>query len=119
MGSICENEEALHCEGYDYEKFPDENIGALLFYLFSQRGQWRCSVDSMDSSSRVHRVLYPMIEDRLRLNRAIPNFYLISGYSNYSPGIVEYSLYTRPIARTADYHKQRMGMLEHTSVQYN
>ena len=55
----------------------------------------------------------------LRLIRARPNFYLISGNPNVSLGIVDCSLYTRRIALKDDYHKKRMDMLAYAPVEYN
>ena len=64
-------------------------------------------------------LLYPNTKIRLRLNRARPNFYMISGNSDVSLGIVDCSLYTRRIALKDDYHKKRMDMLAYAPVDYN
>ena len=43
--AISENEGVLHCEGYDYEEFPDENMEAFLFETkFFLKGDWKCLV---------------------------------------------------------------------------
>ena len=55
----------------------------------------------------------------LRLNRARPNFYMISDNPDVSLGIVDCSLYTRRIALKDDYHKKRMDMLAYTPVEFN
>ena len=64
-------------------------------------------------------LLYPNMKIRLRLIRARPNFYMISGNPNVSLGIVDCSLYTRCIALKDDYHKKRMDMLPYAPVEYN
>ena len=64
-------------------------------------------------------VLYPNMKIRLRLNRAGPNFYMISDNPNVSLGIVDCSLHTRRIALMEDYHKKRMDMLAYAPVEYN
>ena len=56
---------------------------------------------------------------RLRLNRARPQFYMISDDPNVSLGIVNCSLYTRRIALKDDYQKKRMDMLAYAPVEYN
>ena len=44
---------------------------------------------------------------------------MISDNPNVSLGIVDCSIYTRPIALKDDYHKKRMDMLACTSVEFN
>ena len=56
---------------------------------------------------------------RLRLIRARPNFYMISGNPNVILGIVDCSLYARRIALKDDYHKKLMDMLSYTPVVLN
>ena len=63
-------------------------------------------------------LLYPNMEIRLRINRARPNFYMISDNPNISLGFVDCSLYTRCIALKDDYHKKRMDMLAYAPVEY-
>ena len=64
-------------------------------------------------------LLYPNMKIRLRLIRAIPNFYMISDNPNDSLGFVDCSLYTRRIALKDDYHKKRMDLLAYTPVEFN
>ena len=64
-------------------------------------------------------LLYPIMENRLRLIRARPNFYMISDNHNVSRGIVNCSLYNRGNALKDDYHKKRMDMLTYAPVDYN
>ena len=126
-GAISEYKGVLHCEGYDYEEFPDEIMEAPLsepfftrrmkmvsrpdgFMLFGKLG-----VDFFSTSE----LLYPNVKFRLRLIRARPNFYMISDNPNVSLGIVDCSLYTRRIALKDDYQKNRMDMLAYTSVEFN
>ena len=53
-------------------------------------------------------LFYPNMKLGLRLIRARPNFYMISGNLNVSLGIVDCSVYTRRIALKSDYQKKRM-----------
>ena len=53
---------------------------------------------------------------RMRLIRASPKFYMISGNPNVSLGIEDCSLYTRRVALKDDYHKKRMDMLAYARV---
>ena len=64
-------------------------------------------------------LLYPNTKIRLRLNRARPNFNMISENPNVGLGIVDCSLCTRRIALKDDYHKERMDMLAYAPVEYN
>ena len=126
-GTISENKTVLHCEGYDYEEFPDEIMEAPLsehfftkrfkmlsrpegFMLYGKRGVDFFSISEM---------LYPNMKTWLRLIRARPSFYMISDNPNVSLGIVDCSLYTRRIALKDDYHKNRMDMLAYNSMEFN
>ena len=126
-GAISEYKWVLHCEGYDYEEFPDEILEAPLsepfftgrmkmlsrpdgFMLYGKSG-----VDFFSTSE----LLYPNLKIRLRLIRARPNFYMISDNPIVSLGIVDCSLYTRRIALKDDYSKKRMDMLAYTPVETN
>ena len=88
--AISEHKEILHCEGCDYEEFPDEIMQAPLcepfltrrtkmlsrpdgFLLYGELG-----VDFISTSE----LLNPNIKNRLRLFRARPNFYIISDNPN-------------------------------------
>ena len=125
--AICEYKGVLHCEGYDYEKIPDEILEAPLAEPFFTRRTKRLSrpdgfmlygklgVDFFSTSE----LLYPNMKNRLRLIRVRPNFYMISDNPNVSPGIVDCSLYTRRIALKDYYHEKRMDMLPYTSVEFN
>ena len=126
-GAISENKGVLHCEGYDYEEFPDEIMEAPLSEPFFTRRMkllsrldgfmlyGKLGVDFFSTSE----LLYPNMKVRLRLMRARPNFYMISDNPNVSLGIVGCSLYTRRIALKVDYHKKRMDMLAYTRVELN
>ena len=126
-GAISEYKEVLHCEGYDYEEFPDETMEAPLSEPFSTTRMKMLSrpdgfiwygnlgVDFFSTSE----LLYPNMKVRLRLIRARPNFYMISDNPNVSLGIVDCSLYTRFIALKDDYHRKRMDMLAYTTVEFN
>ena len=56
-------------------------------------------------------MLYPKMNDRLRLIRARFRFYMISDDPNVSLGIVDCSLYTRRNAFKHDCHQRRMDVL--------
>ena len=126
-GAISEYKGVLHCEGYDYKKFPDEIMQAPLSEPFFTRRVKMLSrpdgfmlygilgVDFFSTSG----LLYPNTKIRLQLIRARPNFYMISDNPNVSLGIVDCSLYTRRIALKDDYHKKRMDMLAYTPVEFN
>ena len=126
-GAMTEYKGVLHCEGYDYEEFPDEIMEAPLSELFFTRRMKMLSrpdgfmlygklgVDFFSTSE----LLYPNMQVRLRLIRAKPNFYMISDNPNVSLGIVDCSLYTRRIALKDDNHEKRMDMLAYTPVEFN
>ena len=80
--TISEYKGVLHCEGYDYEEFPDEIMEAPLSEPFFTRRMkilsrpdgfmlyGKLGVDSFSTSE----LLYPIMKIRLRLIRATPNF---------------------------------------------
>ena len=89
----------MHCEGYDYEEFPDEFMEAPLsepffttrmkmlsrpdgFMLYGKLG-----IDFFSTSE----LQYPNVKLKLRLIRARPNFYMISDNHNVSLGIIDCS----------------------------
>ena len=118
-GAISEYKGVLHCEGYDYEEFPDEIMEALLSEpFFTKRMKMLSRPDGFMLYGKLgvgffstSELLYPNMKVRLRLIRARPNFYMISDNPNVSLGFVDCSLYTRRIALKVGYHKKRMNML--------
>ena len=125
--AISEYKGVLHCEGYEYEEFPDEITEAPLSEPFFTRrmkmlsrpdGFMLCGILGVDFFS-TSEMLYPKMKNRLRLIRARPSFYLISDNPNVSLGIVDCSRYTRRIALKDDYHKKRMDMLANTPVEFS
>ena len=126
-GAISEYKRVLHCEGYDYEEFPDEITEAPLSETFFTRRKKMLSrpngfmlysklgVDVFSTSE----LIYPNMKIRLRLIRARPNFYLISDNPNVSLGVVYCSLYSSRIALKDDYHKKRMDMFACTLLEFN
>ena len=126
-GAICEYKGVLHCEGYDYEEFPDEIMEAPLSVPFFTRRMKMLSrpdsfmlygnlgVDFFSTSG----MLYPNMKNRQRLIRARPNFYMISDNPNVSLGIVDCPFYTRRFALKDDYHRKRMDKLGYTPVEFN
>ena len=52
-GAIFEYKGILHCEGFDYEEFPDQTMEAPLSEFFSQRER-KCLVDPMASGCMVN-----------------------------------------------------------------
>ena len=98
-GAISENRGFFHCEGYDYEEFPDEIMEAPLSEPFFTRRlklltrpdgfimYGKLGVDFFSTSE----LLYPVLKVRLRLIRARPKLYMIRDNSNLSLGIVHSS----------------------------
>ena len=126
-GSVSEYKGGLHCEGYDYEEFPDGIMAAPLSEPFFT---WRMKMLSKPDGFilygklvvdffSISELLYPILKNRLQLIRARPNFYMISDTLNVSLGIVDCSLYTRRFALKDDYHKKRMDMLAYTHVEFS
>ena len=68
--------------------------------------------------SSTSELFYPNMKNRLRLNRATPNFRMISDNPNVSLGIADCSLYTRRIALEDDCHKKRIDMVDYATVEY-
>ena len=126
-GATSEYEGILHCEGYDYEEYPDDFMEAPLSETFFTRTMKMLSrpdgfmlygklgVEFFSTSE----LLFLNMKIRLRLIRARPNFYMISDNPNVSLGIADCSLYTRRIALKVDYHKNRIDMLAYTPVEFN
>ena len=126
-GAISEYKGVLHCEGYDFEANPEDAMdNPLEDPFFSRRMKMfsrpdgfmlygKLGVDFFTTSE----LLYPNMKVRIRLIRARPNFYMISGNPNVSLGIVDCSLYNRRITLKDDYHKKRMDMLAYSPVEYN
>ena len=121
--AISEYKGVLQCEGYDYEKDPEDISNPLPDPFFTRRTKLLSRTDGFMLYGKVgidffstSELLYPNMKIRLRLIRARPNFYMISDNPNVSRGIVDCSLYTRRIALKDDYHKKRMGMLAYAPV---
>ena len=113
----------LHCEGYDYEKDP-ENL--LEGPFFTRRMKLYKRLDGFMLYGKLgiefpttSELLYPNMKVRIRLNRARPNFYMICENPNVSLGIVDCSLYTRRVMLKEDYHKKRTSQLAYAPVEYN
>ena len=124
--AISEYNGVLHCEGYDYEQDPEDISNPLPDPFFTSRMKLLSRPDGFMLYGKLgidffstSELLYPNMKIRLRLIRARPNFYMISDNPNVSLGIVDCSLYTRPIALKDDYHKKRMDMLAYAPVEYN
>ena len=117
----------MHCEGYDYEEFPDEIMQSLISApVFTSRMKMLRRPDGfmlygkqcLDFFSTIE-LLYPNMKIKLRLIRARPNFYLISDNPNVSLGNADCSLYACRFALNDDNHRKQMDMLAYTSVQFN
>ena len=90
--AISEYKGISHCEGYEDEELPDENMEAPLSELFFTKRMKMLSrpdgfmlygklgVDFFSTSE----LLYLNMQVRLRLTRARPNFYMISDNPNLS-----------------------------------
>ena len=90
-GAISEYKGVLHCEGYDYDEFPDEIMEAPLSEPFFTRrkkmlsrpdGFMLCGKLGVDFFS-TSELIDPNMKIRLRLIGARPNFYMIS----YNPNV--------------------------------
>ena len=112
-GAISEYKGVLHCQGYDYEKFFDENFEASLSEPFFTRrkkmlsrpdGFMLYSDFGVDFSSN-SELLYPNMKIRLRLIRTRPELYTNSNNPNVDFVFVDCSLYTCRIALKCEYHK--------------
>ena len=124
--AISEYKGVLHCEGFDYEQDPEYNNNPLTDPFFTRRMKLLSKPDGFMLYGKLgvdffstSELFYPNMKIRLRLIRARPNFYMISVNPNVSLGIVDCSLYIRPIALKDDYHKKRMDMLACAPVEYN
>ena len=108
----------LRCEGYDYEKDPENLLEGRRMKLYSRPDGFmlygKLGIDFLTTSE-----LYPNMKVRIRLIRARPNFYMVSENPNVSLGIVDCSLYTRRVMLKEDYHKKRMSQLADAPVEYN
>ena len=127
--AISEDKGVLHCEGSDYEQDPEDVSQPLPEPFFTRRMKLlsrpdgfmlyvKLGVDFVSTSE----LPYPNMKIILRLIRAKPSFYMISGIPNVSLGFVDCSLYTRRIALKDlkdDYHKKRMDMLAYVPEEYS
>ena len=126
-GTFSQYKGVLHCEGYDYEEFPDEIMEAPLSESFFTRRMKMLNIPDgfmLYGKMRVDffstsELFYPNMKIRLRLIRARTNFYMICDNPNDSLGTLDCSLYTRCIALKEDYHKKRLEMLAYTPVEFN
>ena len=113
----------LHCEGYDYEEDPENLVQGPFFTkrmkLYSRPDglmlYGKLGIDFLTTSE----LLYPNMKVLIRLNRARPNFYMISENPNVSLGFVDCPLYSRRVMLKEDYHKKRMFQLAYAPVEYN
>ena len=126
-GAISDYRGVFHCEGYDYEEFPDEimeehltepSLTRRMKMLSRPDGFMLYGILGLDFFA-TSELLYPNMKIRLQLIGARPNFYMISDNPNVSLGIVDCSLYTDRIALKEDYHKKRMDMLAYTPVEFH
>ena len=113
----------LHCEGYDYEKDPENLVEGPFFIrrmkLYSRPDGFmlygKLGIDFLTASE----LLYPNKKVRIRLIRTRQNFYMISESPNVSLGIMDCSLYTRCVMLKEDYHKKRMSQLAYAPFEFN
>ena len=124
-GDFSEYKGVLHCEGYKFDEFPEEIKEAPLSEPSSTRRMRTLSrPDGFMLYGKLEFSFFPLLnfyiqKIRLRLIRAIPNFYMISDNPNVSLGTVDCSHYTRRVALKDDYHKKRIDMLAYTPVEFN
>ena len=108
---------------YDYEEYPENLLEGPFFTrrmkLYSTPDGFmlygKLGIDFLTTSE----ILYPNMKVRIRLNRARPNFYMISENPNVSLGIVDCSLYTRRVILKEDYHRKRMSQVAYAPVEYS
>ena len=125
--AISEYRGVLHCEGYDFEEFPDEIMEAPLCEPSSTRrmkmpsrpdgfvSYGKLGVGSFSTSE----LLYLNMKIGLLLIRARPNFYMYSDNRNVSLGLADCSLYTRRIVLKDKSYEKLMDMLAHTPVTFH
>ena len=126
-GAISEYNGVLHCKGYDYEDFLDDIMEAPLSEpVFTRRMRMLSRPDGFMLYAKLgfdvfslSELLYSNMKIMLRLIRARPNSYMISGNPNVSLGFINWSLYLRRIGLEVDYHTKRTHMLAFTSVEFN
>ena len=93
--AISEYKRVLHCDGYDYEKFPVEFMEGLLTEPFFTRriklinGSDGCLLCGKLDFFSTSKMLHPNTKNRVQLIIARPYFYIISGNPNVSHGIVD------------------------------
>ena len=101
----------LLCEGYVYEEDPENLLESPFFTrrtkLYSRPDGFmlygKLGIDFLTTSELLH----PNMKKRIRLNRARPNFYMISENPNVSLGIVDCSQYNRRVMLKEDYQKKK------------
>ena len=113
----------LHCEGYDYEEYPDYLLEGPFFTrrlkLYSRPDGFMLYGELGIEVLKTSELLCPNMKVGIIQIRARPNFYMISENPNVSLGIVDCSLYTRRVMLNQDYHKNRMSQLAYAPVEYN
>ena len=127
QGAISDYKGVLHCEGYDYEEFPDgimedplsETSFIRRLKMLSRRDGFKFNGKLGFDRLCTCELLYPKLRIRLRLIRARPNFYMISDNHDISLGSVNCSLETCRMALKGDYHRKRMDLLALTCVEFN
>ena len=120
----------LHCDGYDYEEFPDLNREAPSTEpFFTRRKKMLSRLDGFLLHSKLgvdffstSELLYPKMETSLRLIRATTDIYMIRDNTKISLGIVDsWKLWqtlssvlpdkTTPLERTISTMLQFVGLL--------
>ena len=94
--AISEYNGAFHCQGNDYEEFPDEMMDLLLSELFfTRRMEMLCRPDGLMLYGKLGvdfcttmELLYSSMKIRLGLIGVRPNFHMISDNPHVSLGIV-------------------------------
>ena len=108
--AISEYRGILHCEGNDYEQYPEENTNPLPDPFFTRRLKFLSTPDGFLLYGKLggqffstSDFLYPNMKITLRVTRARPLFYMISKNPNVSLRIVDCLFYTPK----DDYHKKK------------
>ena len=112
----------LACHGYSFEEHPD----AFDMHPFTDRANSLGTGITFSLYGRLaidlftcEKLLLPNTKVRIKLNRARPNFYMLSDNSNVSLKIVDCSLFTRRILVAELNHQYLQLNLEREPAQYN
>ena len=120
--SAMSNKRKLASHGYSNEEYPE----AFDFYPFTDRANYLGSGITFSLCGRLaidlficEKLLLPKTKDRNKLNRARPNFYLLSDNPKLNLKIVNFSLFTRRNLVADSNHQYLQWNVEREPAQYN